>query len=120
MSNANRYLDTPGILEQRSESNLFFTFNGGWAWSPHRQVSLELGAFARQELYLQRDALTETEMLSGVPLRVFSVGTDLRGDWTPNDRMFLVLELSAARRFANEPAESWWNLLARAGVEFSL
>lgn len=115
-SDANRYISS---LEEGSESYLFFTVNGDWAWSPNRQVSLEFGAFARQDLYIQRDALTLAGTLSGVPLRVFSAGADFRGDWTPNDRLFLVLEASASRRSANEPGESRWNCLGRAGVEFS-
>lgn len=118
-SDANR-LTAPLPVEEGSESYLFFALTGDWAWSPHRQVSLEVGAFARQDLYIQRDALTEAGTLSGVPLRVFSAGADLRGDWTPNDRLFFVLEVSASRRFANEPEESWWNCLGRAGIEFSL
>ncbi len=117
-SDANRWTATLQF-EEGSEGYLFFAVNGDWAWSPHRQVSLEVGAFARQDLYIQRDALTLAGTLSGVPLRVFSAGADLRGDWTPNDRLFLVLEVSASRRFANEPGESWWNCLGRAGIEFS-
>jgi hypothetical protein len=116
-SDANRLI-APLPVEEGSESYIFFAVDGDWAWSPHRQVSLEIGAFVRQDLYIQRDALTELGAPSGVPLRVFSAGADLRGDWTPNDRLFLVLEVSASRRFANEPGESWWNLLGRAGIEF--
>ena len=115
-SDANRFLSS---LEEGSESVLFFAVNADWAWSPHRQVSLEIGTFARQDLYIMRDALTELGALSGDALRVFSAGADLRGDWTPNDRLFLVLEVSASRRFANEPGESWWNCLGRAGIEYS-
>jgi len=115
-SDANRFLSS---LEEGSESVLFFAVNGDWAWSPHRQVSLEIGAFAREDLYIQRDALTLAGASLGVPLRVFSAGADLRGDWTPNDRLFLVLEVSASRRFSNEPGESWWNCLGRAGIELS-
>ena len=97
---------------QNTESNLFVAVDSDWAWSPRRQVSLELGAFAREELYLWSDASPEG-------FDVFSTGLDFRGDWTPNDRLYVVTELSAARRFADDPLESRWRLHARAGIEFS-
>jgi hypothetical protein len=98
--------------DQSTESNLFFAVDTDWAWSPHRQVSLELGAFAREDLYLWSEASPEG-------YDVFSTGFDFRGDWTPNDRLYFVSELSAARRFADAPLESRWSLIARAGIEFS-
>lgn len=98
--------------DQSAESNLFFAVDAGWAWSPHRQVSLELGAFAREELYLWPEASPEG-------YDVFSTGLDFRGDWTPNDRLYLVTEFSAARRFADDPLDSRWSSIARAGIEFS-
>ena len=100
------------LSEDGSESNLFLDVDGDWAWSPHRQVSLELGIFLRQEIYYRAGGLPD------VP-RAFSTGMELRGDWTPNDRLYLVAELSASRRFATDPADSWWNVLARAGLELS-
>jgi hypothetical protein len=99
--------------EEKSESNLFLAIGGDWAWSPHRQVSVELGCFARGEIYYQEESLPDAP-------HAFSTGIELRGDWTPNDRLFFVTELSAARRFASVSAESWWNLFARAGIELSL
>jgi hypothetical protein len=98
--------------DQSAESNLFFAADAGWAWSPHRQLSLELAAFAREELYLWSEANPDG-------YDVFSTGLDFRGDWTRNDRLYLVTELSAARRFADAPLESRWSLIARAGIEFS-
>jgi len=98
--------------DQSAESNLFFAVDSGWAWSPHRQVSLELGPFAREELYLWSESSPEG-------YGVLSTGLDFRGDWTPNDRLYLLTELSAARRFADAPLESRWSLIARAGIEFS-
>jgi hypothetical protein len=98
--------------DQSTESNLYFTLDTEWAWSPHRQVSLELGAFALGELYLWSEPSAQ--------LYEFSTGLDFRGDWTPNDRLYLVTELSAARRFSDDPLENRWRLLARAGIELSL
>jgi hypothetical protein len=98
--------------DQSAESNLFFSADAGWAWSPHRQVSLELAASVREELYLWSEVDPEG-------YDVFSTGFDFRGDWTRNDRLYLVTELSAARRFADAPLESRWSLIARAGIEFS-
>jgi hypothetical protein len=98
--------------DQSAESNLFFAADAGWAWSPHRQVSLELAASAREELYLWSQ--TDPEGYD-----VFSTGLDFRGDWTRNDRLYLVTELSAVCRFADAPLESGWSLIARAGIEFS-
>lgn len=98
--------------QDNSEGNLFVAVDTEWAWSPHRQLSFELGAFARGEIFCWAAGTPD------VPTAL-SAGFDFRGDWTPNDRLFLVTELSASRRFASEPGESGWMLLARAGVEFS-
>ncbi len=119
LSNANRFLETTALLEEGSERLLFVGGSGRWGWSPHRHVALDMEIFARQDLYLERDALTETGALSGQPLRVFSAGAELHGDWTPDDRLFLVGDISAARRFANEEGENRWTFIARAGVEYS-
>jgi len=99
--------------ELSGESNLFFELEGDAAWSPHRQVSLEAGVFTRAEIYY----------LTAQPVSVpgfLSAGIDFRGDWTPNDRIFLVTELSASRSFPDEPDENMWYFLGRLGVEFSL
>jgi hypothetical protein len=98
--------------DQSAESNLFFAVESGWAWSPHRRLSLELNAFAREELYLWPEATAQG-------YDVFATGLDFRGDWTANDRLYLVTELSAARRFADASLESRWIVTARAGIEFS-
>ncbi len=98
--------------DHSGESNLYFNLDSDWAWSPRRQISLELSAFAREELYLWSTADPEGS-------NVFSTGVDFRGDWTPNDRLYLVTELSAARKYAGDPLENRWRLLARAGIEFS-
>jgi hypothetical protein len=96
---------------EREESNLFIALDTDWAWSPHRQISLELGAFARDELYLWSGTAAQDYE--------FSMGCDFRGDWTPDDRLYLVAEMSAARKLAADPLENRWSLSARAGIEFS-
>ena len=98
--------------QDSTKSNLFMAADTEWAWSPRRQLSFELGAFARGEIFYWDGGMPD------VPTVLYT-GCDLRGDWTPNDSLFLVAELSASRRFASGPGESGWMLLARAGVEFS-
>jgi hypothetical protein len=97
--------------QNSGERNPYFSLHTDWAWSPHRQVSLELGAFARDDLYLGP--------ATGVESYELSTGFDFRGDWTPNDRLYLVAELSAACRFADDPPQERWSVTARTGVEFS-
>jgi hypothetical protein len=55
----------------------------------------------------------------GPELYAVSLGLNGRADWTPNGRLFLLLEGSAARRLANDPAEERWNLEAELGLEYS-
>jgi hypothetical protein len=98
--------------DQEDARNLFLVADAGWAWSPHRQVSLEVAAFAREELYRWPESTPEG-------YGVFSTGLDFRGDWTPNDRWYLVTELSASRRFAETQLDSRWSVIARGGIEFS-
>jgi len=118
-SNANRYLTVLGRLEENSESNGYAGAEAGFQWSPSRALGLQLDGFLRQEWYLERAALTAAGADTGERLRVLSAGFSLRGDWTPNGRLFLALEGSAGRRFANDPAEERWNVTLEAGVEYS-
>jgi hypothetical protein len=118
-STANRYISSLSLLEEGSENNLFAALQAAAGWSPHRAVGLRLDGFLRQEWYLTRAALTAGGADTGEFLRVLSLGLTARADWTPNDRLFLVLEGSAGRRFANDPVEERWNATLQAGVEYS-
>jgi hypothetical protein len=100
------------LSEDVNESNLFLGAQGDWAWSPHRQISLETGFFILEELYYQMDGASELP-------KAVSTGVQMRGDWTPNDRLFLVAELSASRRFAADLDGGWWSVLSRIGLEFN-
>jgi hypothetical protein len=118
-STANRYPSVLLGLEEGSENNLFADLRASLDWSPHRAVGLRLEGFLRQEWYLTRAALTAAPYAhTGDTLRVLSAGLAARADWTPNDRLFLVLEGSAGRRFANDPAEARWSASLEAGVEY--
>jgi hypothetical protein len=111
---ANSYTGIP-----ESGSSWFLAAEGDLSWSPHRQVSLHLGGFARYDSWLQRQALTSGGTPSGQTLYALSLGLDGRADWTPDGRLFLLVEGSAARRLANDPAEERWSLSAELGVEYS-
>ena len=117
-STANRFITGLG-LEEGSENNLFAGLEAAVDWSPHRTVGLQLKGFLRQEWYLARAALSSLGVDTGELLRVLALGLTARADWTPNDRLFLILEGSAGSRFANDPAEERWNATLKAGVEYS-
>ena len=104
-------------LEEGSENCLYAALEAEADWSPHRSVGLQLASFLRQEWYLTRAALTAASADTGETLRVFSLGLTGRAYWTPNNRLFLVLEGSLGRRFANYPAEERWNASMQAGLE---
>jgi hypothetical protein len=95
------------------ESTWFAGGEGRLSWSPHRQMGLQLGGFALYESWAERQAS------SGESLYVVSLGMDGRVDWTPNGKLFLVVEGTAARRLANDPAEERWSLSAGLGIEYS-
>jgi hypothetical protein len=61
----------------------------------------------------------ERQALSGETLYVVSLGLDGRVDWTPNGKLFLVAEGTAAHRLANDPAEERWSFSAGLGMEYS-
>jgi hypothetical protein len=100
------------LSEDAAESNLFLGVQGDWAWSPHRQISLETGIFLLEEIYYQAGGSP------GIP-KTLSAGAEMRCDWTPNDRLFLVAELAASRRFATDAVDEWGNVLSRVGLEFN-
>ena len=100
------------LSDAAEESNLFLGAQGDWAWSPRRQISLETGVFLLEEIYYRVNGSSEPPM-------VLSAGVEIRGDWTPNDRLFLVAELAASRRFATDPADDWWNVISRIGMEYN-
>jgi len=118
-SNANRYVDSLSQLEENSESNWFINCEASLGWSPHRQVDFHVGAFVRQEFYLERKALTHEGDLSEQAMRVLSTGMNLRFDWTPNGRLYLVCEGAGSWRLSNDPNEELWNVTVGLGVEYS-
>jgi hypothetical protein len=118
-STANRYPSALLGLEEGSENSLYAGLAASANWSPHRAVGLRLEGFLRQDWYLTRAALTAALADTGERLRMFSLGLSARADWTPNDRLFLVLEAELGRSFANDPAEQRWNAALQAGVELS-
>jgi hypothetical protein len=110
---------TANRFEEGSENSLYAALRAAADWSPHRAIGLQIGGFLRQEWYLTRAALTAASVDTGETLRVLSLGLTGRADWTPNNRLFLVLEGSVGRRFANDPAEERWNASVQAGLEYS-
>jgi hypothetical protein len=101
------------------QSTWFAGGEGRLSWSPHRRVGLQLGGFALYESWLERQALSSGGTPSGQTLYALSLGLHGRVDWTPDGKWFLVLEASAARRLANDPAEERWNFNAELGMEYS-
>ena len=82
-------------------------------------MDLQVGAFGRQEFYLEREALTEGGALSGQALRVLSAGMNLRFDWTQDDLLYLVGTCTGAWRLANDPNEERWLVTVALGIEYS-
>ncbi|MBN1837511.1 MAG: hypothetical protein JW820_16770, partial [Spirochaetales bacterium] len=98
-SNANRLTgDPPSVLEANSESRWFAEVEAAVSWSPRRQLGLEAAGFVLGEWYLDRRLPAP---LAG-PLSVLTGGVDLRLDWTPDDRWYLVLDASALGSYSQD------------------
>jgi len=117
-SNANRYLESLAVLDENSESRLGITMEGGVGWSPTRRINLQIGPYAARDHYFEREALNEDGSLSGDKLRIFTIGSMFRDDWTADDRWYIVAKGSGARKYANDVAETGWNIALKGGMEY--
>lgn len=117
LSNANRYLSTPSVLDEKSESKWIIASEYALGWSPNRQLNFEINPFVTWESYLERQALKQDGSLAGETLSVFTAGSRLHLDWTPDDILYFVMEGSGSRKFANDPDEELWNVVFRGGIE---
>ncbi len=120
LSNANRYLPVSGILDTNSESRLNINGRAALVWSPNRYFQLDLAAFASQSQYLGREALTETGALLGETLSVFKTGGALACDLTPDNVWYFLLGVAGWYRFANDPAEQYWNFELHGEIQIAL
>ena len=118
LSNANRWLEG-GQFEADSESAWVLHGEGALSWSPHRRLNLQAGVFARSDVYFERNALTESDDLSGVALKVLSTGVTGRLDWTLDDRLYFVASGDGGWRLSNDPNERRWSTALRLGLEYS-
>lgn len=119
LSNANRYLESLTFLDENSESRLGINLETGVEWSPSRRMNLHIGPYAACDLYFEREALKEDGSLLGERLNVFTIGSTFRADWTADDRLYLVLQGSGARKYSNDNSETGWNLIIKGGLEYS-
>lgn len=119
LSNANRYLESLALPDKNSESRLGITLEAGLGWSPSRRINLQIGPYTAWDFYLGREALKDDGSLLGERLNVFTIGSTFRADWTADDRLYVVLQGSGARKYANDISETGWNLIIKGGIEYS-
>jgi hypothetical protein len=102
--------------EDPTETRGFGRLEGAVSWSPRRQIDLQGSAFFLGEWYAARPLPVPQ---SG-EVSVLSAGFDLGFDWTPDDRWYLVLGITGAGSFSDDPAERGWDFSFQAGLELSL
>jgi len=118
-SNANRYLEVPSKLDENSETRISVILEGGMGWSPTRHLNIQIGPYTARDFYIDREAVDDDGSLMGENLNVLTIGSSFRVDWTADDRFYVVVRGSGARKYANDVAESGWNALLSGGVEYS-
>jgi len=118
-SNANRYVSTPGYLDENSESKLTILVEGEIGWSPNRRINLQASPYVGYEPYFGRDALNEQGNPTGETLKIFTAGSSFRADYTLNNNFFLVIKGTGAVKRANDPRESGWSLNLSGGIEYA-
>jgi len=119
-SNSNRYISSLSHLEGNSESRVVLTEESNLGWSPKRQLNLQWGVRARQDLYFEREALDQNGSLTGETLNILFFGGSFQIDYTPNDRLYFVVGTYGGFSLSNDPGEKDWSFVIRTGIEFSL
>ncbi|MCF7914328.1 MAG: hypothetical protein K9L66_04090 [Spirochaetaceae bacterium] len=86
--------------------SIFGEVEGGFSWSPTRELQLSSRLNAQGRSYTDQE-LTQLD-----------VGGSLEADWTPNDQIFFVLRGSAGKSFSNDPIYDTWNFSIGGGIEY--
>ncbi len=88
-------------------------------WTPSRYVSVGLNGSVQDDWYFVRNGLNSDGTFSATNLNVLAIAGGLKLDWTPNDVVYLVIQTSLSRTFANDPGLAQWTGTVSAGVEYS-
>lgn len=105
--------------QQPEQDRLFSELRGALRFSPLQEVGIEVGATAREEFYLNRDALRDNGSSTGDPLQETSLSGLLRLDYTPDGALYFVLEGGAGRSFSRDSAFEGWSSRLSLQIEYS-
>jgi hypothetical protein len=118
-SSANLYYSSLYLYVPDSEGRLFASAGSELSWSPHQNLALGSSLRADFAWYRGRYAIDQDGLLTQELLRRADIGVNLRGDWTPNHRVFFVVETDAGYSISNSASERGWYIRATAGVDLS-
>jgi hypothetical protein len=120
-SQANRFLTTttPNQINGRSEDKVSLLLSSELTWNPTRNFAFDLSFSGQPQFYLYREALDNNGELLGEKLWLVYLGGEIRLDWTPDNRFYLVLAGEGGINLANDPAEKNWFIKINGGVELS-
>ncbi|MCF7929229.1 MAG: hypothetical protein K9L68_10670 [Spirochaetales bacterium] len=117
-SNDNRYLSDTGELEEKSADAAFGGIEGSISWGPTRELQLESLLYADFRRFLSRKARNTDGSLASEKLMKVDTGGSIQVDWTNDDIVYYILQVSGGRTFSNDPAYDSWHLGISGGVEF--
>lgn len=118
-SNANRYISIVNYLDEDSESNLTLLVESEIGWSPDRRINLQVSPYIGYEFYFNRDALDDLGNPSGKSLKIFTLGSSFRADYTLNNNFYFVIKSTGASKWANDPQENGWSIILSGGIEYA-
>lgn len=118
-SSANLYYASLDMYVPDSEGRLFASAGSALSWSPHQ--SLALGSSLRADFAWYRDlyAIDKEGLLTQELLHRTDLGLSVRADWTPNHRVFFVVESDGGYSLSNSAGIGGWFIRTTAGVDLS-
>ncbi|RPJ06843.1 MAG: hypothetical protein EHM28_09245 [Spirochaetaceae bacterium] len=117
ISNANRYIPSLLFYEEASENNLMLSCKWTLDFTWNKFVNLKIIPGIGYQQYFARQALGDSGALLDENAYLVLAEGLFHFDWTFDDMLYYIIELSGRRDFSNDSEMDTWNYQAFLGVK---
>jgi len=117
ISNANRYIAALLFYEETSENRIDISLSGTTNFSPNRFVNIKIVPIVGFNYYFMRKAISETPTILDNNVMILRTSGLIHFDWTPNNKVYFIIEVEGSRYFSNDAEADKWMLKCFFGIK---